>query len=41
MISTVTNNGKLRFMLYEETLKTNVFIEFLRRLVKYPRKKSS
>ncbi|WHA07347.1 IS630 family transposase [Candidatus Megaera polyxenophila] len=39
MISTVTNNGKLRFMLYEETLKTNVFIEFLRRLVKYSKKK--
>ena len=39
MVSTVTNNGKLRFMLYEETLKTDVFIEFLRRLVKYSKKK--
>ena len=28
MVSTVLNNGKLRFMLYEETLKTDVFIEF-------------
>ena len=39
MISTVTNNGKIRFMLYEETLKTDIFIEFLRRLVKYSKKK--
>ena len=39
MVSTVSNNGKLRFMLYEETLKTDVFIEFLRRLVKYSKKK--
>ena len=39
MISTVTNNGKLRFMLYEETLKTDIFIEFLRRLVKHSKKK--
>ena len=39
MVSTVSNNGKLRFMLYEETLKQDVFIEFLRRLVKYSKKK--
>ncbi|XVN44691.1 MAG: IS630 family transposase [Rickettsia hoogstraalii] len=39
MISTVTNNGKLRFMLYEDTLKTDIFIEFLRRLVKYAKRK--
>lgn len=39
MVSTVSNNGKLRFMFYEETLKTDVFIEFLRRLVKYSKKK--
>ena len=39
MVSTVSNNGKLRFMLYEEKLKTDVFIEFLRRLVKYSKRK--
>ena len=39
MVSTVLNNGKLRFMLYKETLKTDVFIEFLRRLVKYSKGK--
>ena len=41
MVSTVSNNGKLRFMLYKETLKTDVFIEFLRRLVKYSKKNTS
>ena len=39
MVSTVTNNGKLRFMLYEETLKADNFVEFLRRLTKYTKKK--
>ena len=39
MASTVTNNGKLRFMLYEDTLDSKMFIEFLRRLVKYSTKK--
>ncbi len=39
MISSVTNNGRLRCMLYEDTLKTDIFIEFLRRLVKYAKRK--
>lgn len=34
MISSVTNQGKLRFMLYEETMTADVFITFLRRLLK-------
>ena len=39
MVSTVRNNGKLRFMIYEETLKADYFVEFLRRLTKYAKKK--
>ena len=39
MVFVVTNNGKLRFMLYEDKLKTNNFVEFLRRLTKYTKKK--
>ena len=39
MISTVTNQGKLRFMTYEGTMRAEVFIEFLRRLIKYAKKK--
>lgn len=39
MVSTISNNGKLRFMIYEENLKTDIFLEFLRRLVKYSQKK--
>lgn len=34
MISTVTNRGKLRFMVYRKGLKTATFIKFLRRLIK-------
>lgn len=34
MISTVTNQGKVRFMLYESTLNAQVFIDFLKRLCK-------
>lgn len=34
MISTITNQGKVRFMLYKETMTAPVFIKFLSRLVK-------
>jgi transposase len=34
MISTVTNQGKVRFMLYRDALTTQVFIKFLKRLIK-------
>lgn len=34
MISTVTNKGTLRFMLFEESFTTDVFLRFLNRLVK-------
>ena len=39
MVSTVTNNKKLRFTLYEEMLKADNFVEFLSRLTKYTKKK--
>jgi transposase len=34
MISSVTNRGKLRFMIYRRGLKTDTFITFLRRLIR-------
>ena len=34
MISTVTNQGKVRWMIYRETLSSAVFIRFLERLIK-------
>jgi transposase len=34
MISSITNQGKVKFMTYEEKMTSKVFIEFLRRLVK-------
>ena len=34
MISTITNRGKLRFMVFNERFTTSVFIEFLKRLIK-------
>lgn len=34
MIATVTNRGKLRFMLYRETMAAAVLIRFLRRLIR-------
>jgi len=34
MISTVTNQGTLRFMVFKRRFRTEVFIEFLRRLVR-------
>lgn len=33
MISSVTNQGKLRFMIYNGALNTAIFLQFLRRLV--------
>lgn len=33
MISTITNHGKLRFMVFEETFTTDVFINFMKRLI--------
>lgn len=34
MISTITNQGKVRFMLYENALNAEVLIRFLKRLIK-------
>lgn len=34
MISSLTNRGKLRFMIYEGALNTAIFLNFLRRLVR-------
>ena len=34
MISSVTNLGTLRFMIYDGALNTKIFLEFLRRLIK-------
>ena len=34
MISSVTNRGKLRFMIYDGALNTAIFLKFLRRLIK-------
>ncbi len=34
MISTVTNQGKVRFMTYKGTMNSSVFIDFLKRLIK-------
>lgn len=34
MISTVTNQGKVRFMTYKGTMNSAVFIDFLKRLIK-------
>lgn len=39
MISTVTNKGTLRFMLFEENFTSNVFLTFLNRLTKGSKKK--
>lgn len=33
MISSLTNQGKVRFMLYEEKMDSAVFIKFLKRLI--------
>ena len=34
LISTVTNQGKVRFMVYRETMKAKTLIRFMRRLIK-------
>lgn len=34
LISAITNQGKMRFMMYRETLTADVFIQFLQRLVR-------
>jgi transposase len=34
MISSLTNRGKLRFMVYEGALNTTIFLNFLRRLIR-------
>jgi transposase len=39
LISAITNQGKLRFMLYRETLDADKFIEFLKRLCKEAERK--
>jgi len=39
MISTVTNRGALRFMVFEGGLNVAIFLKFLGRLIKYPGKK--
>lgn len=39
MISTITNRGKARFMIYSGALKSNTFVEFLRRLIRGRRQK--
>jgi transposase len=39
MISSVTNQGKVRWMIYRETLTSEVFIRFMERLIKDSKKK--
>ena len=39
MISSVTNLGTLRFMIYDGALNTAIFLEFLRRLIKRAERK--
>ncbi len=39
MISTVTNQGKVRFMIYKETMNAKLLIKFLQRLIKDADKK--
>lgn len=39
MVSAITNQGKVRFMLYQETMTAQVFIKFLSRLVKDTKRK--
>lgn len=40
MISVITNRGKLAFMVFEKRFTSEVFIEFLRRLVKHSSRKA-
>ena len=39
MISSLTNRGKLEFMLFKEGFTAGIFIDFLRRLIRYNRRK--
>lgn len=39
MISTITNNGCLNFMVFKQNFQSDVFIEFLRRLIRQSKKK--
>jgi len=39
MISAISNNGLLRFMVYEGALRTDTFLKFLRRLIKDNKRK--
>jgi len=39
LISTVTNQGKVRFMVYNDRMNSTVFIKFMRRLIKDSEKK--
>jgi len=39
MISSVTNKGTLRFMIYDGALNTKIFLKFLRRLIKHADRK--
>ncbi len=39
MISTITNKGVMRFMLFDESFTTSVFIAFLKRLIKGQKRK--
>ena len=39
MISSITNQGKVRFMIYEETFTAQVFMRFMKQLIKGSKKK--
>lgn len=39
MISTVTNNGSMRFMVYEGSMTSEVFLKFLKRLIRNQKQK--
>ena len=39
MISTITNRGKLRFMVYEQNMDADLFVTFLERLIESSKKK--
>lgn len=39
MISSITNRGDLKFMLYQKGLKIPIFLDFLKRLIKQKKKK--
>ena len=40
MISTVTNQGKVRFMIYEGSMNAERFIQFIKKLIKGAKKKT-